>query len=155
LSQTAARIKKIKKYIKNDNDFFMTYGDGLSNVDLKKLLKFHKSHGKIATVTACRPVARFGNITLVGDKVSKFIEKDHLSEGWVNGGFFVLNKKIFDYIDNNEQRIFEREPLENLAKEGQLMAYKHEGFWHPMDTLRDKNILSELTKKNIAPWIKN
>ena len=155
LSQTAARIKKIKKYIKNDNDFFMTYGDGLSNVDLKKLLKFHKSHGEIATVTACRPVARFGNITLVGDKVSKFIEKDHLSEGWVNGGFFVLNKKIFDYIDNNEQRIFEREPLENLAKEGQLMAYKHEGFWHPMDTLRDKNILSELTKKNIAPWIKN
>jgi glucose-1-phosphate cytidylyltransferase len=155
LSQTAARIKKIKKYIKNDNDFFMTYGDGLSNVDLKKLLKFHKSHGKIATVTACRPIARFGNITLVGDKVLKFIEKDHLSEGWVNGGFFVLNKKIFDYIDNNEQRIFEREPLENLAKEGQLMAYKHEGFWHPMDTLRDKNILSELTKKNIAPWIKN
>ena len=153
-TSTGGRIKKIKKFITEEN-FCLTYGDGVSAVNIKKLVNFHIKNKKKATLIAVKPQGRFGSLKLEGNKVEQFLEKPLGDGGWVNGGFFVLNKKIFDYIDNNEQRIFEREPLENLAKEGQLMAYKHEGFWHPMDTLRDKNILSELTKKNIAPWIKN
>lgn len=153
-TQTGARIKKIKKYLKDEDTFFMTYGDGVTNVNLKKVLEFHKKHKKIATLTAVRPLPRFGNITLNKNKVSKFSEKDKLKEGWINGGFFVLNKKVFDYIDNRESCIFEREPLQNLSKNGQLMAYKHEGFWHPMDTLRDKNFLNDLCKKRKLNWLK-
>tara|TARA_B100000963_G_scaffold357990_1_gene381498 strand:+ start:1158 stop:1883 length:726 start_codon:yes stop_codon:yes gene_type:complete len=153
-TQTGARIKKIKKYLKDENLFFMTYGDGVTNVNIKKLLQFHKKHKKIATLTAVRPLPRFGNIKLNKNKVSSFSEKDKLQEGWINGGFFVLNRKVFDYIDNRENCIFEREPLQNLSKNGQLMAYKHEGFWHPMDTLRDKNYLNELCKKRKLDWLK-
>ena len=153
-TQTGARIKKIKKYIKSDNYFFMTYGDGVANVNIKKLLEFHKKHKKIATLTAVRPLPRFGNITLNKNKVSNFSEKDKLQEGWINGGFFVLNKEVFDYIDNRENCIFEKEPLQNLSKDGQLMAFKHEGFWHPMDTLRDKNYLNEIYKKRKLNWLK-
>ena len=148
-TQTGARIKKIKKYIKNDDAFFMTYGDGVSNINIKKLLEFHKKHKKIATLTAVRPLPRFGNIKLKKNRVSNFSEKDRLQEGWINGGFFILNREIFDYIDNRQSCIFEREPLQNLSKDNQLMAFKHEGFWHPMDTLRDKNYLNELYKKKI------
>ena len=152
-TQTAARIKKIKEFINDDENFFMTYGDGLSNVNINELLSFHKKNNKIATLTAVRPIPRFGHITLKDDKVIKFKEKDFLSEGWINGGFFVLNKKVFNYINNKEDCIFEREPLENLSKDGELMAFKHEGFWHPIDTLRDKNFLNDLFKKGNAPWV--
>jgi|TARA_B100001540_G_scaffold2878_1_gene2723 glucose-1-phosphate cytidylyltransferase len=152
-TQTAARIKKIKEFINDDENFFMTYGDGLSNVNINELLSFHKKNNKIATLTAVRPIPRFGHITLKDDKVIKFKEKDFLSEGWINGGFFVLNKKVFNYINDKEDCIFEREPLENLSKDGELMAFKHEGFWHPIDTLRDKNFLNDLFKKGNAPWV--
>ena len=152
-TQTAARIKKIKEFINDDENFFMTYGDGLSNVNINELLSFHKKNNKIATLTAVRPIPRFGHITLKDDKVIKFKEKDFLSEGWINGGFFVLNKKAFNYINDKEDCIFEREPLENLSKDGELMAFKHEGFWHPIDTLRDKNFLNDLFKKGNAPWV--
>lgn len=153
-TQTGARIKKIKKYLKDEKLFFMTYGDGVANVNIKKILQFHKKHKKIATLTAVRPLPRFGNITLNKNKVSSFSEKDRLQEGWINGGFFVLNREVFDYIDSRENCIFEKEPLQNLSKNGQLMAYKHEGFWHPMDTLRDKNYLNELCKKKKLNWLK-
>jgi len=153
-TQTGARIKKVKKYLKNEKLFFMTYGDGVANVNIKKILNFHKKHKKIATLTAVRPLPRFGNIKLKKNKVSSFSEKDRLQEGWINGGFFVLNKEVFDYIDDRQDCIFEKEPLQNLSKNGQLMAYKHEGFWHPMDTLRDKNYLNELWKKKKLNWLK-
>ena len=152
-AQTAARIKKIKKYLGNDKDFCMTYGDGLSNINLKKLVKFHLKHKKIGTLSAVRPIPRFGHLTLVKDKVKIFREKDFLSEGWINGGFFVLNTKIFNYIDNRQDCIFEKEPLEKLSKDGELMAFKHEDFWHPVDTLRDKNYLNKLFAKGSAPWL--
>ena len=152
-TQTGARIKKIKHLIDQDN-FFMTYGDGLGNVNINKLLKFHLNNKKIATMTAVRPIARFGSITLKKNKIIKFKEKDNLQEGWINGGFFVLNKKIFDYIDDREDCIFERKPLEQLSKDGQLMAYKHYDFWHPMDTLRDKKYLNKLYKEKKKLWLK-
>ena len=152
-TQTAARIKKIKELIKNDENFFMTYGDGLSNVNINDLTKFHKKYNKISTLTAVRPIPRFGHITLQNEKVIKFKEKDYLSEGWINGGFFVLNKKVFSYINDNQDCIFEKEPLENLSKDGELMAFRHESFWHPVDTLRDKNYLNELYSKGNAPWL--
>ena len=132
----------------------MTYGDGVSNVNLKKLLSFHNKHKKIATLTAVRPLPRFGNIKLDKNKVSNFSEKDRLQEGWINGGFFVLNKEVFDYIDNRENCIFERNPLQNLSRDGQLMAFKHEGFWHPMDTLRDKNYLNKICRNRKFIWKK-
>ena len=153
-SQSGCRIKLIKEYLGNDNNFFMTYGDGVSNINIKKLLKFHLNHGKIATLSAVRPLPRFGHLTIKNKKITKFKEKDKISEGWINGGFFVLNREVFDYIDNRENCIFEKEPLQNLSKNGQLMAYKHEGFWHPMDTLRDKNFLNELCKKKKLNWLK-
>jgi len=152
-TQTGARIKKIKNFIEKDDLFFMTYGDGISDVNISKLLEFHKKHKKIATLTAVRPLPRFGNIKLNKNKISSFSEKDKLQEGWINGGFFVLNKKVFEYINNKENCIFEREPLQNLSKDGELMAYKHEGFWQPMDTLRDKNHLNEIYKKRKLSWL--
>jgi len=151
-SQTGARIKKIKKFI-HDDDFLLTYGDGLSNVNIKKLITFHKKHNKIATMTAVRPKARFGNITINGNKIVEFKEKDNLQAGWINGGFFVLNKKIFNYIDDDINCIFEKKPLEQLVSENQLMAFKHEDFWHPMDTLRDKRILDEMIINGKAKWL--
>ncbi len=153
-TQTGARIKKIKKFLGDEKTFFMTYGDGVSNVNLKKLLSFHNKHKKIATLTAVRPLPRFGNIKLDKNKVSNFSEKDRLQEGWINGGFFVLNKEVFDYIDNRENCIFERSPLQNLSRDGQLMAFKHEGFWHPMDTLRDKNYLNKICRNRKFIWKK-
>jgi len=151
-SQTGIRIKKIRNLIGNDDNFFMSYGDGLSNVDLNGLMNFHNKHGKIATLTAVRPIPRFGNITLNENKVIEFSEKDSLQEGWINGGFFILNKRVFDYISDKEDCIFEHEPLQNLSKDGHLMAFKHEGFWHPMDTLRDKNYLNKLYGQKLHQW---
>tara|TARA_B110000211_G_C14087599_1_gene557368 strand:+ start:1461 stop:2153 length:693 start_codon:yes stop_codon:yes gene_type:complete len=152
-TQTGARIKNIKKLIGKDENFFMTYGDGLSDINLQKLLRFHKKNNKIATLSAVRPIPRFGHLTIENEKVIQFKEKDALSEGWINGGFFVLNSKVFDYISDDQDCIFEKEPLENLSKDGELMAYKHEEFWHPIDTLRDKDYLNEMFNKGKAPWL--
>jgi glucose-1-phosphate cytidylyltransferase len=146
---TGGRIKRLAPTIGNET-FMCTWGDGVSNVDLDKLLEFHRSHGKLATMTAVRPPARFGHLELEGDVIADFNEKPQIGEGWINGAFFVLEPEIFDYIDGDEN-MFEREPLERLARDRQLMAYKHESFWQCMDTLRDKVLLEELWK-NGAPW---
>ncbi len=146
---TGGRIKRLAPTIGNET-FMCTWGDGVSNVDLDKLLEFHRSHGKLATMTAVRPPARFGHLELEGDVIADFNEKPQIGEGWINGAFFVLEPEIFDYIDGDEN-MFEREPLERLARDRQLMAYKHESFWQCMDTLRDKVLLEDLWK-NGAPW---
>ena len=148
---TGGRVKRIQEYIGNE-PFMLTYGDGVANIDIDKLVQFHKDHGKLATLTSTQPTGRFGALTLSGNHlVESFNEKLKGDGGWVNGGFFVLQPEIFDFIEG-DQTILEKEPLENLAKNGELMAYKHTGFWHPMDTLRDKNYLEELWKSNTAPW---
>ncbi len=151
-TMTGGRIKKIKSLI-NEDLFMITYGDGLSDVNLNDLLRFHKDNKKILTLTAVNPDGRFGLLGLRNDLVINFHEKPKTDQGWVNGGFMVASRKVFDYIDN-DNTIFEREPLENLAKEGQLTAFKHYGFWQPMDTLRDKQLLENLLINNKAPWIK-
>ncbi len=148
---TGGRVKKIQKYIGNE-PFMLTYGDGVGNIDIAKLVQFHKNHGKLATLTATQPTGRFGSLTLSNNQlVESFKEKLKGDGGWINGGFFVFQPEIFDYIEG-DHTILEQEPLENLAGNGQLTAYKHSGFWHPMDTLRDKNYLEHLWKSNTAPW---
>lgn len=129
----------------------LTWGDGVSDVNLDKLLQFHKSHGKLATLTAVRPTARFGHLDLDGDRVKDFSEKPQTSEGWINGAFFVLEPGIFDYIDGDQTQ-WEKEPMERLAEDDQLMAYKHTGFWQCMDTPRDKHLLNQLWDSGRAPW---
>ncbi len=147
---TGGRLKRLAIALR-DETFMMTYGDGVSNVDLAALLKFHRSHGKLATVTAVRPPARFGGLEFDGDRVTHFSEKPQTGEGWINGGFFVLEPAVLDYIDGDETH-WEREPLERLATEGQLMAYRHESFWQCMDTLRDKRLLESLWENSNPPW---
>jgi len=149
-TMTGGRIKRLASHIGNE-PFMLTWGDGVSDVDIRDLLAFHRSHGRLATVTAVRPVARYGHLELSGNCVTEFSEKPQTGEGWINGGFFVLEPGVFDYISGDGTQ-WEREPLERLAKEGQLMAYKHEGFWQCMDTLREKYILEELWKSGKAPW---
>lgn len=150
-TQTGGRIKRIQEYIKNET-FMLTYGDGVGNIDLNKLLEFHKTHNKYATVTAVQPSGRFGSLNIDDkDDVLMFEEKPKGDKSWINGGFFVLEPKIFEYIEN-DNTYWEREPLENLAKENQLVAYKHYGFWKPMDTLRDKRELESLWLSGNAPW---
>ncbi|WP_271811955.1 glucose-1-phosphate cytidylyltransferase [Clostridium beijerinckii] len=152
-TQTGGRIKKIEKYINNET-FMLTYGDGVSDVDLSKLCEFHKEHGKIATITAIQPGGRFGVLDIDNEQqIHKFSEKDKEDGGWINGGFMVLEPDVFKYI-NNDMSVFEKEPLENLAREKELMAYKHNGFWKCMDTLRDKETLEYLCKMKQAPWIR-
>jgi glucose-1-phosphate cytidylyltransferase len=148
-TMTGGRLHRLKGTL-NDT-FMLTYGDGVSNVDIKKLLEFHKFHGRIATVAAVKPSARFGGMKFNGDKVVEFTEKPQSGEGWINGGFFVFEPKVFDYLHGDET-ILEKDPLENLAKNGQLMAYKHEGFWQCMDTLRDKQLIEKLWESDSAPW---
>ena len=150
-SQTGIRIKKIRNLIGNDDNFFMTYGDGLSNVDLNGLVNFHKKHGKIATLTAVRPIPRFGNIPLNENKVIEFNEKDSLQEGWINGGFFVLEPEVKDYIAGDEMP-FENLPLRNLVNDKHLVSYKHKRFWKPMDMIREKKELNKLWESKKAPW---
>jgi len=145
-TMTGGRIKRLKKYIGNDR-FFLTYGDGLSNVNLIKLLNFHKRNKKIGTLTAVRPPARFGAIKINGNLVNYFKEKSKLDEGWINGGFFVFEPELLNYI-KNDNTFLEREPLEQLSKKKQLIAFKHKDFWQCMDTLRDKKILEKEFKKN-------
>lgn len=151
-TQTGGRIKKIKKYIKGDS-FYLTYGDGLSNVDINKLTKFHKSHKKLATVTAVQPSGKFGAININDDYVKSFKEKPQGDGKWINGGFFVLRKGIFSFIKNDDT-VWEKEPLEKLSLRNHLKAFKHHGFWQPMDTLNDKNSLEKIWQddKKKAPW---
>jgi len=147
---TGGRIKRLEPLIR-DQTFMLTWGDGVSNVNLVDLLAFHKAHGKLATVTAVRPPARFGCMVFDGDRVKEFSEKPQTSEGWINGAFFVLERGIFDYIEGDETA-WEKEPMEKLARDGQLMAYRHAGFWQCMDTLRDKRLLEDLWESGSAPW---
>jgi glucose-1-phosphate cytidylyltransferase len=151
-SLTAKRLSLLKKFFYKNENFFMTYGDGLSNVNIKKLLNLHKKSNKIATLTAVRPPARFGEICIKNNFVKMFNEKPQLSDGWINGGFFVLNYKIFDYLKNNKNVMFEREPIINLVKKKQLVAYRHIGFWACMDTPRDKDNIERLIKLKKNLW---
>jgi glucose-1-phosphate cytidylyltransferase len=148
--QTGGRVKRLAPWLKNET-FMLTYGDGLSDVPLDKLLKFHKAHGKLATVTAVRPPARFGSLYFEGDLVTRFEEKPQLGEGWINGGFFILEPEVLEFIKDDET-IWERGPLEILAQKKQLVAYKHDGYWQCMDTLRDLRSLEELWGSGRAPW---
>lgn len=150
-TMTGGRLLRLREFLHDEETFMLTYGDGVADVDVNALLAFHRSHGKLATVTAVRPMARFGGLELEGDRVVSFREKPQLGEGWVNGGFFVLNRKVFEYIDG-DGTILEREPMETLAREGQLMTYRHEGFWQCMDTLRERTLLEEMWSSGHAPW---
>ncbi len=149
---TGGRLKRVSHLL--EDDFHFTYGDGLSNVNLSNLLNFHKSHGKLATITAVKPPGRFGALKIENtNSVSSFSEKPDGDGGFINGGFFILKKEVIDYIDD-DYSIWEREPLENLSHDEQLQAYKHDGFWHPMDTLRDKNYLESIVNSKDIPWMK-
>ena len=147
---TGGRLLRLKKILKNEK-FFLTYGDGVADIDLKKLLKFHNKHKKRATVTAVRPPARFGEIYIRNSKVNKFQEKPQTSSGWINGGFFIFEKEIFNYLKNSTT-VLEREPLEMLCKKGELMAFKSLKFWQCMDTLRDKELLNKIWNSKEVPW---
>jgi glucose-1-phosphate cytidylyltransferase len=150
-TMTGGRLKRLKSYV-GDEPFMATYGDGVASVNISDLVAFHKSHGKLATITAVRPPARFGSLVIDGQQVVEFEEKNPLKEGWINGGFFVLEPGVLDYIDSDAQP-FEKDPLHRLAQDGQLMAYQHDGFWQPMDTVRDKSVLEDLWEKGNAPWL--
>lgn len=147
---TGGRLKRLAPHLPNET-FMMTWGDGVSDVNLDELLTFHRSHGRLATLTAVRPPARFGHLDLQSDRVAEFSEKPQTGEGWINGAFFVLEPGVLDYIEGDQTQ-WEREPLEQLAKDGQLMAYRHYSFWQCMDTLRDKKLLQELWDEGNAPW---
>jgi glucose-1-phosphate cytidylyltransferase len=145
------KIEKSPRLFGNET-FMLTYGDGVAEINIKELLEFHKQYGKLATVTAVQPTGRFGALEIQEDiSVAGFKEKPLGDGGWVNGGFFVMQPEVFNYIEN-DQTVLENEPLSRLAEDGQLLAYKHTGFWHPMDTLRDKNYLEEIWKSGKAPW---
>jgi glucose-1-phosphate cytidylyltransferase len=147
---TGGRIKRLAPWI-GSGAFMLTWGDGVSDINLHALLRFHRSHGKLATLTAVRPPARFGHLEFEGDQVLKFTEKPQTSEGWINGAFFVLEPGIFDYVENDDTQ-WEKEPLERLAEDGQLMAYRHTSFWQCMDTIRDKKLLEKLWHQGNSPW---
>ncbi len=150
-TMTGGRLKRVKSFI-GDEPFFMTYGDGVADVDINNLLNFHKSHGKLATMTAVKPDSRFGVLDIANNnQINAFREKSQVDSGYINAGFMVLDPKVLDYV-KDDTIMFEREPLETLAKENQLMCYKHEGFWQCMDTLRDKQKLENLWAENTAPW---
>lgn len=151
-SMTGDRIKKIEPFIKG-NDFCLTYGDGVTSANLKEVIKFHKKNKKLATVLAVKPAGRFGAMEIKNNTVKKFLEKPKGDGGWINGGFFVLNKKIFKYI-NNFPSVWEGEPLENISRDNQLNAYRYNDFWYAMDTMRDKHYLEEIWNANKAPWKK-
>jgi glucose-1-phosphate cytidylyltransferase len=149
-TQTGGRIKRLQPH-SGGGTFMLTWGDGVSDIDINKLLEFHRNHGKLCTMTAVRPAARFGHLEMEGDAIVEFSEKPQTGEGWINGAFFVCEPAVFDYIDGDTTP-WEREPLERLAKDGQLMAYRHESFWQCMDTLRDKQHLQALWDSGHAPW---
>lgn len=149
-TQTGGRVKQAAQFIGNE-PFMLTYGDGVSNVNINRLLEFHKKHGKLATLTAVRPPARFGQLVFKDEQVIRFEEKPQIGEGWINGGFFVLQPEVVHYIEGNAT-YWEREPLEQLARQGQLAAFRHNDFWQCMDTMRDVQYLSKLWQENQAPW---
>ena len=149
-SGTGGRLKRLATFLK-DGTFMMTYGDGVANINTKELLAFHRKHGKLATITAVRPPARFGGLEFDGDLVTRFTEKPQIGEGWINGGFFVLEPQVLDYIAEDET-MFENDPLERLAQDKQLVAFRHDGFWQCVDTIRDVRLLNGLWEKGEAPW---
>jgi glucose-1-phosphate cytidylyltransferase len=149
-TQTGGRIKRLAPYLGNET-FMLTWGDGVADIDINNLLAFHRSHGKLATLTAVRPPARYGYLELNGDRIIEFSEKPQTREGWINGAFFVLEPGVFDYIEGDDTQ-WEKEPLENLARDGQLMAYKHTSYWQCMDTVREKHILETSWNSGNAPW---
>lgn len=150
-SMTGGRLKRVAKHIENEESFFLTYGDGVGDIDIAATLDFHKSHGKAATMTATYPPGRFGSLEINESKVESFREKPKGDGALINGGFFVLSPKVLDYI-SDDTSVWEQEPLMGLAADGELMAYEHGGFWQPMDTLRDKNLLEKLWNSSEAPW---
>lgn len=149
-TQTGGRLKRVRNYI-GDDDFCMTYGDGVGDVDISASIEFHKKHGRLATMTAVQPPGRFGALEIDGEKVQRFLEKPHGDGGWINGGFFVLSPKVIDLIEG-DLTLWEREPLERLASEDELRAFFHQGFWQPMDTLRDKQALEDAWAADRAAW---
>ena len=149
---TGGRLKRLKKYIEDD-DFLLTYGDGLSNIKIDELIKFHKDHGKLVTISAVRPPARFGSLSIKGSVVIKFKEKTQLGESWINGGYFVMKPKFIDFI-NDDKTVLESKPLEKVTDLKEIKAFKHEGFWQCMDHKLDKDLLDQMVKEKKAPWIK-
>lgn len=150
-TQTGGRLKRLEKWLGGDETFCFTYGDGVADLDLRALLRFHEAHGQLATVTTVRSPARFGRIGFNGDQVTEFFEKPESGEGWINGGFFVLNTRALDFIDGDDT-VWERDCVERLARAGALMGYRHYGFWSCMDTLKEKHILEDLWRSGKAPW---
>ncbi len=148
---TGGRLKRLERWLGGESTFLMTYGDGVADLDIRQLVEFHRSHGKLCTLTVVRPAARFGTVVLDGSNVIEFAEKSPAHEGWVNGGFFVLEREVLELIDD-DSTAWEGAPMARLAREGQMAAYCHDGFWHPMDTLRDKRFLNELWTSGKAPW---
>ena len=152
-TKTGGRLLRLKNYLKDEKTFMLTYGDGVSDINIKKVIQFHNNHGKIATITAVRPPVRFGELKINKNKVKSFKEKPQVGQGWINGGFFIFNNEILNFI-KKDQTMLEREPLEKLTKASQLMAFEHEGFWKCMDTMRDKILLNKLWNKGNALWKK-
>ena len=150
-TQTGGRLKRLRPWLQDDESFLFTYGDGVADLDVSALIAFHQSHRKLASVTTVRAPARFGRLTFAGEQIAEFYEKQPTHEGWINGGFFILNPRAIDYIDGDDTA-WEREPVERLAKDGQLMGFRHDGFWSCMDTLKEKNLLEELWASGCAPW---
>jgi glucose-1-phosphate cytidylyltransferase len=150
-TQTGGRLKRLRSWLDADETFMFTYGDGVADVNVYELLAFHRAHGRLATVTTVRSPARFGRIVFQNHRVTKFYEKPETAQGWINGGYFVLNARALDYIEGDES-VWERDPVERLAADGELMGYRHYGFWSCMDTLKEKNMLEELWASGHAPW---
>ena len=152
-TMTGGRLKRLKPFVGNKT-FLMTYGDGISDINLNELVDFHKSHGKMVTITAVHPAARFGELEIEKNIVKKFSEKPQTINGWINGGYFIMEPEFFDFIEN-DSTVLEKDPLEKIAEIGELMSFKHEGFWQCMDTKRDKDLLEHLIKKRQTPWMRN
>jgi len=150
-TMTGGRLRRLRPWLEDDEDFFFTYGDGVADIDVAELARFHRAHGRRATVTTVRPPARFGNLTFANDAVTNFHEKPEEGEGWINGGFFVLNRSAIDTIDG-DQTVWEREPVDRLVSSGDLVGYRHFGFWSCMDTLKEKQMLDEMWESGKAPW---
>ncbi len=150
-TQTGGRVRRIMEYV-GQEPILLTYGDGVCNVDIARLVAFHRAHGKAATVTATRPPARFGGLSFTEGRVTTFIEKPQIGEGWINGGFFVLEPRVRGYLGSNDDMVLERQPMERLAADGELVAYPHDDFWQCMDTVRDVKLLEELWASGRAPW---